>query len=231
MPLANIAASAAVAASAAIVGASLPPPVAAPLTQAEAPVFRVGEEWKFAYTNDLDPSKNKTYVQRVASVGPEGVRLSVPSSGGPRFVDLDRNGNFVRSAVESFAPSAETLRFPLFVGKSWDAEYTYTSGDWTSHCDRESKVVAAERVSTPAGDFDAFRIESRTGYSGAAVASGAGRSYSVDWYAPAAGRVVKQDFESMPDNKNIARTSSHLILVRHTPARADQSDSPAPDPH
>lgn len=223
MPITALAASTAIVASAATGGASLPPPVAVPLTQAEAPVFRVGEEWKFAYTNELDPSKNKTYVQRVANVSPEGVRLEIPSSGGPRFVDLDRDGNFVRSAVESFAPSAETLRFPLFVGKSWDAEYTYTSGNWTSHCERESKVVAVERVSTPAGIFDAFRVESRTGYSGTAVSSGAGRSYSVDWYAPAVGRVVKEDFESMPDNRNLARTAGHLIMVRHMPAPADQN--------
>lgn len=221
MPISTLAASAAVAASAAALsGASLPVPVAAPMIEAQAPVFQVGEEWEFAYWNDLDRSRSERYAQQVEKVSPNGARLVVQSANGARRTDLDTNANIVQSPVGHFSPSNEALHFPLSAGQSWTAGYTFASGAWTSRCERTAKVVAIERVSTAAGTFDAFRIESTVTWAGQSIGAGAGRSRSVDWYAPAVGRVVKEEYEDIPDNKNAPRSSSGYELVRYSPAPA-----------
>jgi len=220
MPLSTLAASA-VAASAAL-GASLPAPARVPLTEAQAPVFVVGQGWEFAYENELDRSKSSRYTQRVENVGPNGARLAVLSDGATRSTVLDANVNVVQSTSGRFTPSTEALRFPLFVGKSWTAEYTFASGAWTSRCERSAKVTSIEHVSTPAGTFDAFRVESATTWAGMSVGADSGRSRSVDWYAPAVGRIVKEHYEDLPNNKNAPRSSSGYELVRYLPVPAAQ---------
>ncbi|MFL9883662.1 hypothetical protein PQR66_11535 [Paraburkholderia agricolaris] len=226
MPLVDFAASAVIAASAAgVAGASLPPPVVAPLTQAAAPTFRVGEEWEFVYENELDRSKSGRYTQRVENVGPNGTQLAVLSDDHTRNTFLDASVNVVQSPTGRFTPSTEALRFPLFVGKSWTAEYTFASGAWTSRCERSAKVTAIERVSTPAGTFDAFRVESATTWAGMSIGAGSGRSRSVDWYAPAVGRVVKEQYEDLPNNKNAPRSSSSYELVRYLPVTLPSENS------
>ncbi|MFM0202339.1 hypothetical protein PQR53_20985 [Paraburkholderia fungorum] len=221
MPLSTLAASAVIAASAASAGgASLPVPVAVPLTQVQAPSFQVGQEWEFSFVNELDPSKTGGYTQRVVSVADGLAELGVVVKGSVGRGELDANANVVRAPQAVYSPSNEMLRFPLYVGKSWEAQYTYTSGNWTANDDRSAKVVAIERVQTAAGTFDAFRIESTIAWAGASVSTGAGHAHETDWYAPAVGRVVKQEYEDVPNNKNEAPTATRYELVRYSPARA-----------
>ncbi|WP_046568651.1 hypothetical protein [Paraburkholderia fungorum] len=189
------------------------------MTQAQAPSFQVGQEWEFSFVNELDPSKNGSYTQRVVSIANGIAELGVIANGSVGRGELDANANVVRAPQAVYSPSNEMLRFPLFVGKSWEARYTYSNGAWTANDDRSATVAAIERVQTPAGAFDAFRIDSTISWSGASVSSGAGHAHETDWYAPSVGRVVKQEYQDVPNNKNVAPTATRFELIRYSPAR------------
>lgn len=87
------------------------------------------------------------------------------------------------------------LRFPLEVGNQW----SYTS-DWVLK-DKRSKgrsivdvaVVGHEKVRVPAGEFDAFKIETKASFRGVSGINSqlVGESTGTYWYAPAARAVVK----------------------------------------
>ncbi|VBU66030.1 TapB family protein [Burkholderia pseudomallei] len=194
-------------------GASLPAPVAqpAPPARVDAPAFAVGETWTFAYANALEPSKNATYTQTVSSVAADG---SPTLNGGA--LALDASGNLVKTATGSYQPSDGKLQFPLFVGKSWSASYVYRTGSWAASGDRQAKVVGVERVETPAGAFDAFKVEQVVSWSGIAGNRGQGITRETDWYAPAVGRIARMDFVDQPTHG--APTTTHVELVGFKPA-------------
>jgi len=202
-----------------------PPPIPAPVPSphADAPTFRVGQEWAFSFVNEIDSSKSGGYSQRVERVENGHAFLSAIVNGAKRSLELDENACMVRGPGTAFTPSNEALRFPLFVGKEWTADYVFSGGDWAANDRRVAKVVSFERVETPAGSFDAFRIEATIAWSGVAVGSDAGRARQTAWYAPLVGRVVKERFVDYSNNKNVAPTSTRYELVRYAAARqADQ---------
>ncbi|WP_028224485.1 TapB family protein [Paraburkholderia ferrariae] len=199
-----VAASAAIATSA----ASLPAPVAQPAlpAQADAPVYIVGEQWTFRYTNDLEPTKNSTFAQTVSRV--EGGRTEI--NGGS--IVLDAGGNNVKTATGTFEPSDGKLQFPMSVGKTWSSSSVYRSGSWASDVERQAKVVGVEQVETPAGVFAAFKIEMTASWSGTEGNRGEGTARETDWYAPSVGRVIKMDYFDRPSHG--APTPTHVELLK-----------------
>lgn len=196
--------------------ASLPAPVVQPapaLAQADAPAFAVGEQWTFDYKNELEPQHNSTFTQTVTAIDGHG---QVSLNGGA--IVMNSFGNLVSTGGGNYKPSDEKLRFPLAVGKSWSASYVFSRGGWSAQGDREAKVVGVERVETPAGAFDAFRVEQVVVWSGIAGNGGHGTTHEVDWYAPAVGRVVKFDYTDRPTKG--APTVTHVQLVGFKPGPA-----------
>jgi hypothetical protein len=58
----------------------------------------------------------------------------------------------------SFAPAIEWAAFPLEKGKKWAGTTTVTGDTFTAEVTYERKVEAIERVKTPAGEYEGFRI-------------------------------------------------------------------------
>lgn len=91
----------------------------------------------------------------------------------------------------SYEPYMPTMAFPLEVGKVWTGEYagyTEDTGDkWKAKT--RCEAVAYEKVSTVAGEFDAFRIDCVHNWRAMVVFSGEKRSST--WYAPKIASVVK----------------------------------------
>ncbi len=196
-----------------------PPPVPASATtapalvRAEAPAFAVGEEWEFDYRSDLDPAQNARYAQAVSSVSASETAISL-SGGRSGFALIDANTNYRRSGASEFEPSDQRLEFPLFVGKSWTASYLYRNGSWRSECKRQAKVEAVERVETPAGIFEAFRIAEKTLWQSDELYGGSGVTRETLWYAPSAKRIVKSELRDSPAKGPMV--STRLMLLRHT---------------
>jgi hypothetical protein len=91
-------------------------------------------------------------------------------------------------------PSCERVSFPLFVGKRWDASYRIprplnARGLGGGLVSISARVVSYEKVTVPAGTFDAFKIEAwahaagRQGYAGGDI---------TEYYAPQFG-IIKYD--------------------------------------
>ena len=58
-------------------------------------------------------------------------------------------------------PHSGFLSFPLYVGKQWEMQYTSTlSGEGARNQVRKAQVISYERITVPAGTFDAFKIKS-----------------------------------------------------------------------
>lgn len=99
------------------------------------------------------------------------------------------------SSGTRFDPPFPTLKFPLVVGNSWKGAYEATGATGArSKGEIDFKVVSAEKLATPAGEFDTFKIESSGWITGISW-QGSFRMTQVQWYAPAISRIVKSEYK------------------------------------
>jgi hypothetical protein len=91
-------------------------------------------------------------------------------------------------------PPSKVLSHPLEVGKAWEAEYEGTaSTGGRIKVKMKSRVGAKETVRTPAGEFDAVRVDSEGYLNGLSFPGGWAIVQKV-WYAPAIDRIVRLEY-------------------------------------
>ena len=207
----------------------LPPPAGFEAGVA-APQWRVGERWEFQVRDGYNGSLVRRYGEVVTAVSPTGVTLRADGAPQPAALRLSPAGNAIAGArVRSglpvgFAPEYPGLAFPLVPGQGWDARYEID--DPVTRQRIGARVIARvegwERVRVPAGEFDALRITRQFWLDDEEFWRWGTRGLEVDWYAPAAGRVVRHEERSEAVEKsgrwpnNIRRNDWSIVeLIGH----------------
>ncbi len=191
-------------------GCAAPPTRNAPskpkLTTAQAanlaalPTLRAGQILTYRRIDQWRNQEIERFSQQLVfeQQGQWTVRWTIESS-----EDSTRQGSVtdeqMEAATQAFADTKlrgryEPLHFPLAVGRSWSFEYDYAGKNPVS-VKQTARVVGYETVSTPAGRFDALRIEHEGRYE---ATDGRyrwqGRISETYWYAPSVGRSVRHDY-------------------------------------
>lgn len=98
-----------------------------------------------------------------------------------------------------FEPGIQDVKFPLAAGATWEqAPEIRTANGARSQLRIEYRVAGMEKVTTPAGEFDAWRIDGK-GYLSGLSWPGGFHVQTKAWYAPAIDRVVRSEYkESRP---------------------------------
>ncbi len=166
------------------------------------PEIRVGDQWKYVVTDRYTDLKN-TFVMEVATVTENRIYTrSAQASDIPGdltaaagAVDVwDRDWNQLRQGQIEYAPLYPFAKFPLEAESKWTGVVKFDSGGVTLIHDVTAQVAGWERVTVPAGTFDAVRINLR-GYFRAVGIGGTGSIIDTYWYAPVARQFVKKEFE------------------------------------
>jgi len=101
----------------------------------------------------------------------------------------------------------------LAVGKKWSARVTQTSQKFGSRWrEQEFKVVDFEEITTPAGIFEAFKIESTS------MQQNGGRIKRSYWVEPGWGVQLKSSRIVFPPRGGQTRESTVLISLTRGPA-------------
>lgn len=168
---------------------------------AQAPVFKVGDSWKFQL-HDIGNKKEPTwFINTVTLVDDKQVVTLDDNSEGRKFwsiYDVPSQKPQLRFAYVEAAPDKRgrktgdwsgndaEVQFPLEVGRNWSIQ------EKSPRLENELKaeVTAYERIRIQAGEFDAFKIVIKGWWKN--VQSGNTGPYQrTVWYAPVAKRVVK----------------------------------------
>ena len=111
----------------------------------------------------------------------------------------------------TFAPN---LNFPLTVGKQWTRDYkgTYIGSSRTMARKVTYEVKGIEQVTTPAGTFRAFKLESDD--------RAAPRDFWVTnyWYSPETKSIVKFQFDATAGGQEQG-LKRDIELIKFTPAK------------
>lgn len=182
------------------------------------PVVKVGDV--AVYTVNLKRD-NRTVEETVTITSVDGAQIKSTHARPNRTtegISTAEWGTVVSSNSGSrFDPPIQTLKFPLSVGDSWASVYETTGADQSrSKTDLRFKVVANEKLTTPAGDFDTFRIDSG-GWVTGITWSGAVRVAQTQWYAPSISRYVKTEYKDFRNGELRSDTATELKSFKPAP--------------
>jgi hypothetical protein len=156
--------------------------------QLDNPV-RVGDRSTYATKDEITGLPTETYTHVVTEISPTQIVISASTQGsnGSRPIVFDSSWNRVEGRGIRFKPhNGMGISSPLVVGKEWRTEYearnVQTGAAWKESA--ASMVVAQEAITTPAGTFDSFKIETRTHEINAKDPAQFRDYEHVRWYAP-----------------------------------------------
>jgi hypothetical protein len=126
---------------------------------------RAGDRFIYDTKDEVTGEPKGSYVAVVTEVSDKEIvnSISIPGKPGSRLVVYDRNLNRIDDSTWKFKPNdGQGVRLPLTVGKTWRIEYearNIQSGA-VFRTTGMSKVAGQETVTTSAGTFETFKIES-----------------------------------------------------------------------
>jgi hypothetical protein len=186
-----------------------------------------GDYWHYDARDDILGTANKLDFI-VTDITPKIIAVRLAGEGKPdrtTFLTFDHDWNVVSNGRWRFRPSdGDGIPQPLVVGKTWS--FHGDAIDSQSHHARRrqltSKVVAQEKLTTKAGIFDTYRIEtSWTAYD--TWDSTLRFEYQqTTWFAPAINHWVKRTTVLRTDG--LVRERSTLVLTKWGHATAADSD-------
>jgi len=179
-----------------------------------------GDHWIIEIRDEISGTIN-TATNVVTEVTPKDISLRVDvvrpdhtSSEG--LVILDRSWNIIRNNRWQYFPYDGNVgvQTPLTVGKTWAFQFTAVNNTaraaawkWSG----ASMVVGQETVTTKAGTFDTFKIETRSSSTNIHDPTHTEELVSQTWYAPVIAHWVKSSRIFRTDNHLQSNSTSELV--------------------
>lgn len=179
-------------------------PGGAPGPAAAAPDYRVGDRWVYRVEDGFRNRITWEETHRVTAASPQGITLSVVAKGAT--VDDQRtetwsgpgvvlSGAVFDNETRRFDPPLERFRYPLAGGTRWHQrvrDLDYDSRPYAG-IERTVNVGGYERITTPAGTFDAIRLQVYMRLDDETFWRWPTDCTYTLWYAPAVGMTVREE--------------------------------------
>jgi hypothetical protein len=185
--------------------ASVQPPKAVVSMEEPQP----GDHWTYEVRDEISGAISATRTNVVTEVTPTAISTRVDNLGkpDPGQIVFDRFWNMTLSGTWRYSPNdGSGVQLPLTVGKTWAFQTNNINSANGNIWKRSGKstVAGQETVTTKAGTFETFKIE--TTFSARNVNNPTLKNdvTSVTWYAPAIDHWVKRTF--------VSRTDKHLVI-------------------
>jgi len=177
---------------------------------------QVGDHWTYELRDDVSGDLKSTITHTITDISATeiSVRLAALGRGTSSYFTYDRAWDVIDTGAWRYAPNDGTgIRAPLVIGKTWSfkSNNSNTSAGVTSKTTGKSKVTAKETVTTRAGTFETFKIESSYEARNSNDATKKYQSELHTWYAPAINHWVKRTFVSRSEGKVRDRSAAELV--------------------
>jgi len=199
----------------------LPPPASSPAVESPGSAepmedAQPGDHWTYELRDDITGDLKSTITNTVTDVSASEVSTRIGQLGNSNagYQTFDRSRNLMNNGIWRHTPNDGTgIRPPLAVGKAWSfksADFNSTAGtSWKRS--GTAKMVAQESVTTRAGTFDTFKIETSFQIQNANDPTKKIQAVQQSWYAPAIDHWVKRAFVSRSDGRVRDKTTIELV--------------------
>jgi hypothetical protein len=210
-------------ASASVLTAQTPPSQPSAPASTEAPSQQetmedpqIGDHWTYEVRDDVSGDLKATITHTVTDITPAeiSVRLAVLGRPNGAYHTYDRSWDLINNGTWRSTPNDGTgIRAPLAVGKTWSFKSTdsNTSSGVSLKTSGTSKVTAKETITTRAGTFETFKVETSYESRNSNDATKKYLSEQQTWYAPAINHWVKRAHVSRSEGKVRDRSAVELV--------------------
>jgi hypothetical protein len=157
------------------------------------------DRWEYEVTDEITGDVTHATSVYVISVSDTEIQTRASSRAmKPNQIVFDRYWDRIDDDVWKYKPSdGMGIRLPLEVGKEWrfESNAVHLQNGVTVSTAGRSKVAAQEKITTPAGTFDTFRIETSTRQVNAIDETKAAMFNTTLWYAPTVNRWVRKTYK------------------------------------
>lgn len=156
------------------------------------PDVKVGDRWKVLSLDGLSKLQEDWLEQTVSEIDDRAFTIVGKTSAGAQPDQrYDRDWNAFQD-VKGKQELQVRVVFPLEVGKTWDTKYEWINPrGHHGRMEMSFKVGSAERITVPAGTFDAVPIDGR-GYWYNLTTGSSGAAIEKRWYAPSARAMIRR---------------------------------------
>jgi hypothetical protein len=167
--------------------------------------IRVGDRWSYDLKDDLTGDLRHSVTVVVVEVTTKEIttRATVRGRDRPQTMVFDHNWGRIDDGAWKVNPSGLGIKMPLQVGKEWrsDANAMHVQSGVAFRASGVAKVVKQEQVTTPAGTFDTYQVDTTTRLVNTRDQTKSSTWTFVYWYAPAINRWVKRKAEQRADGR------------------------------
>jgi hypothetical protein len=186
---------------------------------AQLPDVHAGDKWVYQSTDDITGEKKFEITFVVTESNDKQIFVRATKSGGTgtQFMVYDRAWNLVSDDSWRKMPNDGTgIKLPLAVGQEWRSKNRVQNlkNGIMFNATTSSKIVAAEKLSTEAGTFDALKIVMEVERIPVADPSRHVEFTLTTWYAPAVHRMIKRTV--VEKQSGHVRDSSTLELIQYS---------------
>ena len=165
-----------------------------------------GDRWTYEVTDEITGDVKQTSTVNVISVSDNEIVTRVTARGTDRPFQIvyDRNWNRLDDDVWKYRPSdGSGIPAPLEIGKEWrfDSKATNFQNGTAMRITGHSKVVAQEKITTEAGTFDTFKVESSSRQVNANDQTKDAKVSATLWYAPSINRWVRKTYKMQVEGR------------------------------
>jgi hypothetical protein len=159
-----------------------------------------GDRWVYEISDEITGDLKQTTTVIVIAVSDTEINTRVSTRGAarPRQIVFDPGWSRIDDDVWKFRPSdGAGVQLPLQVGKEWRFENKATQfqNGTALSTTGQSKIVAQEKITTPAGTFDTFKMETTMRQVNSNDQTKAATVNIALWYAPAVNRWVRRTYK------------------------------------
>lgn len=182
------------------------PPAANQQAQADPPRLAVGDTWVYRHTDGYTKLPRGVFTRTITAIDGNKVTLETKSENGAVVAteDYTRDWNWLDKPMTNiqrfrYDPPYAAFQFPLTVAKSW-SQYMHATDVATGTAYNlarvDGTVSAWQRVTVPAGAFDAIFVH-RLAYSGVQTFFRSQEFITEDdWYAPVVNNIAYASYRS-----------------------------------
>jgi hypothetical protein len=178
--------------------------------------LQVGDHWTYQFRDEISGDVKYIITNTVTDLTDSqiGIRNSWAGNSNSGNQTFDRSWNLISNGVHRYSPNDSTgIQAPLTVGKTWaikSTEINSTSG-FSAKRSGTSKVTTQERITTQAGTFDTFRIETSMQIQNSNNVTDKAQYIVQTWYAPTIDHWVKRSFVTRSDGRVRSNNTIELI--------------------
>jgi hypothetical protein len=177
-----------------------------------------GDHWSYDVRDEISGQVTATRDNIITEVTPTqiSVRHSVQKTDKQGLNVYDRSWNVIDNRVWKFSPhDGMGIQAPLAVGKTWAVQLNAVNAANGGSIKRsvKSKVVSQETITTQAGTFETFKIETSVSARNANDPTRKSDVMQLTWYAPAIDHWVKRNLVIKADQH--LRTNETIELTAY----------------